>query len=58
MDDVKLVLPYMSEYRNLFKVSKIWFMSKTYGVKLQLLKAQIKPSDKRKQNKLDLRVKI
>lgn len=46
MDDVKKVFPYMSEYRVIFKVQKIWFMSKMYGVKLQLHKAQIKPSSK------------
>ncbi len=29
-----------------FKVSKIWFMSNNYGVKLKLTKAQIKPTTK------------
>ncbi len=36
----------MCEYRIIFKVSKIWFMSSNYGVKLQLTKAQIKPTTK------------
>jgi hypothetical protein len=43
MDNIKQVFPYMSEFRLVFKVQKIWFMSKNYGVKLQLTKAQIKP---------------
>ena len=46
MDEIKKVVPYMSEFRFVFKVQKIWFMSQTYGVKLQLMKAQIKPPDK------------
>jgi hypothetical protein len=46
MDNVKDVFPYMCEYRIIFKVSKIWFMSNNYGVKLQLTKAQIKPTTK------------
>ena len=46
MDNVKDVFPYMCEYRIIFKVSKIWFMSNKYGVKLQLTKAQIKSTTK------------
>ena len=46
MDNIKQVFPYMSEYRFVFKVQKLWFMSKNYGVKLQLMKAQIKPQVK------------
>ena len=46
MDESKKVVPYMSEFRFVFKVQKIWFMSQTYGVKLQLMKAQIKPPEK------------
>ena len=49
MDNIKDVFPYMSEYRFVFKVQKIWFMSKNYGVKLQLMKAQIKKPEN-KQN--------
>jgi len=47
VDDVRKVFPFMSEYRLLFKVSKIWFMGSQYGVKLKLVKAQIKPLTKR-----------
>ena len=46
MDEIKKVVPYMSEFRFVFKVQKIWFMSQTYGVKLQLMKAQIKQPEK------------
>ena len=46
MDNIKEVFPYMSQFRFVFKVQKIWFMSKTYGVKLQLMKAQIKQPEK------------
>ena len=49
MDNIKQVFPYMSEYRLVFKVQKLWFMSKNYGVKLQLMKAQIKPPVKHKE---------
>jgi hypothetical protein len=43
MDNIKQVFPYMSEYRFVFKIQKLWYMSKNYGVKLQLMKAHIKP---------------
>jgi hypothetical protein len=49
MDNIKQVFPYMSQFRFVFKVQKIWFMHNTYGVKLQLMKAQIKPPEN-KQN--------
>ena len=45
MDNIKQVFPYMSEYRFVFKVQKVWFMSENYRVKLQLMKAQIKPPE-------------
>ena len=48
MDDVKRNFPYMSDYRCIIKVSKVWFLNKTYGVKLQLEKMQIKPNSKTK----------
>ena len=51
MDNIKQVFPYMSEYRLVFKVQKLWFMSKNYGVKLQLMKAQIKPPDASRQKR-------
>ena len=46
MDDVKKLFSYMCHYRLVFKVSKIWFMSKTYGVQLKLNKAHIEPNEK------------
>ena len=46
MDDLKSCFPYNCDYRIVFKVNKIWFMSKTYGVQLKLMKAQIKPKNK------------
>jgi hypothetical protein len=49
MDNIKEVFSYMSEFRLMFKVQKIWFMSRNYGVKLQLMKAQIKPPTKNKE---------
>ena len=51
MDNIKQVFPYMSEFRLAFKVQKLWFMSKNYGVKLQLMKAQIKPPDASRQKR-------
>ena len=45
MDDVKQCFPYNCLYRVVFKVSKIWFMSKTYGVQLKLRKAQIETNN-------------
>ncbi len=46
MDDVKQCFPYNCLYRVVFKVSKIWFMSKTCGVQLKLIKAQIETNNK------------
>ena len=42
MDDVKKNIPYKCQYRMIFCISKIWFLSKTYGVKMKLLKIQTK----------------
>ena len=42
MDDVKQNIPYKFLYRMIFCISKIWFLSKTYGVKIKLLKIQTK----------------
>lgn len=38
---------YLSECRFVFKVNKIWFMSKNYRVQLKLMKAQVKPVNKK-----------
>jgi len=46
MDDIRKLFTYMCTYRLVFKVSKIWFMGKSYGVQLKLNKAHIKPNDK------------
>ena len=46
MDDVKRAIPYMSECIFIFKVNRIWFMSKNYGVQLKLMKVLIKPPTK------------
>ena len=36
MDDFKKNIPYMSEYKLIFKINKIWFMSKNMAFKLNL----------------------
>ena len=46
MDDLKTCFSHLCEYRLVFKVSKIWFMSKSYGVQLKLNKAHIKENNK------------
>lgn len=38
-------IPCKCEYIMIFNISKIWFMSKNYGVKLQLLKIQVKMNE-------------
>lgn len=42
IDDFKQNIPYKCEYRMIFQPSKIWFMSKNYGVKINLIKIQVK----------------
>ena len=32
MNDIKQCIPYKSEIKIIFKINKIWFMSKNYGV--------------------------
>ena len=50
MDDVKRAIPYMSEYKLIFKVNRIWFMSKNYGVQLKFMKALVKVKNKEEDN--------
>ena len=40
----------MSEYKLIFKINKIWFMSKKYGVQIQFIKALVKVKDKEESN--------
>ena len=49
MNDVKQYIPYKSEIKVIFKINKIWFMSKNYGCQLKLVKVLVNPK------KLDLR---
>ena len=46
IDDVKKFIPYMSEYKLIFKINKIWFMSKNYGVQIKFIKALVKVNDR------------
>ena len=43
MDDVKQCIPYKSEIKVIFKINKIWFMSKNYGCQLKLVKVLVIP---------------
>ena len=42
IDDVKKCISYMSEFKLIFKINKIWFMSNKYGVQVKFIKALIK----------------
>ena len=46
MDDVKRAIPYMSEYKLIIKLNRIWFMSKNYGVQFKLITALVKCKNK------------
>ena len=46
MDDVKRCIPYKCEYKLIFKVNRIWFMSKNYGVQVKFMKALVKVKNK------------
>ena len=50
MEDFKKCIPYMSEYKLIFKINKIWFMSKKYGVQIKFIKALVKVKDKEESN--------
>ena len=43
MNDVKKSIPYKSEIKVIFKINKIWFMSKAYGCQLKLVKVLVNP---------------
>ena len=47
MNDVKKYIPYKSEIKVIFKINKIWFMSKNYGCQLKLIKILV---NSKKQN--------
>ena len=46
IDDVRKFIPYMPEYKLIFKINKIWFMSKNYGVQIKFIKALVKVKDR------------
>ena len=46
MEDFKKCIPYVNEYKLIFEINKIWFMSKTYGVQIKFIKALVKVKDK------------
>ena len=46
MNDVKKSIPYKSEIKVIFKINKIWFMSKAYGCQLKLVKVLVNPPKK------------
>ena len=46
MDDVKRCIPYKCECKLIFKVNRIWFMSKNYGVQVKFMKALVKVKNK------------
>ena len=50
MNDIKQCIPYKSEIKIIFKINKIWFMSKNYGVQLKLVKVLINVKDKEIEN--------
>ena len=41
MNDIKQCIPYKSAIKIIFKINKIWFMSKNYGVQLKLVKVLV-----------------
>ena len=42
MNDIKRCIPYKSEIKIIFRINKLWFMSKNYGVQLKMVKVLIK----------------
>ena len=50
MNDIKKCIPYKSESKLLFKINKIWFMSKNYGVQLKLIKARVNVKNREVEN--------
>ena len=50
MEDFKKCIPYMSESKLIFKINKMWFMSKKYGLQIKFIKALVKVKDKEESN--------
>ena len=50
MNDIKKCIPYKSEIKIIFKINKIWFMSKNYGVQLKLVKVLVNIKNKEVEN--------
>ena len=46
----KKCIPYKSECKIIFKINKIWFMSKNYGVQLKLVKVLVNIKNKEIEN--------
>ena len=42
MNDIKRCIPYKSDIKIIFKINKLWFMSKNYGIHIKLVKVLIK----------------
>ncbi len=49
MNDIKRCIPYKSDIKIIFRINKLWFMSKNYGVQIKLVKVLIK----NQQNKIE-----
>ena len=41
-NQIKKNIPYMCEYKLIFKISKLWFMSKNYGCQIKFVKILVK----------------
>ena len=50
MHDIKQCIPYKSECKLTFKINKIWFMSKRYGIQLKLIKALVNVKNREVEN--------
>ena len=50
MNDIKKCIPYKSEFKVIFKINKIWFMSKSDGVQLKLVKVLVNVKNKEVEN--------
>ena len=46
IDDVKKNIPYLCEYKIIFKLNQVWFMSKNYGVQIKFIKILVKAKNK------------
>ena len=54
MNDIKRCIPYKSEIKIIFRINKLWFMSKNYGVQLKMVKVLIKNIQNKEIENLDL----